>query len=88
MATGSSNLAWEIPWIEQTGGLQSVVSQKSWSQMSMHMHIYSQLVLVIVLTLRAFNKIREFKKISISASFSTITTPPRVKTKQKNLLKH
>ena len=27
MATHSSILAWEIPWIEETGGLQSTVSQ-------------------------------------------------------------
>ena len=29
MATHSSILAWEIPWIEEPGGLQSVGSQKS-----------------------------------------------------------
>ena len=27
MATHSSILAWEIPWTEEPGGLQSVVSQ-------------------------------------------------------------
>ena len=27
MATHSSILAWEIPWIEEPGGLQSMVSQ-------------------------------------------------------------
>ena len=27
MATHSSNLAWEIPWAEEPGGLQSMVSQ-------------------------------------------------------------
>ena len=31
MATHSSILAWEIPWKEETGGLWSTVSQKSWS---------------------------------------------------------
>jgi len=31
MATHSSILAWEIPWIEEPGGLQSVESQKSWA---------------------------------------------------------
>ena len=30
MATHSSILAWEIPWAEETGGLQSTGSQKSW----------------------------------------------------------
>ena len=30
MATHSSILAWEIPWTEETGGLQSMGLQKSW----------------------------------------------------------
>ena len=29
MATHSSILAWEIPWTEESGGLQSMGSQKS-----------------------------------------------------------
>ena len=29
MATHSSTLAWEIPWTEEPGGLQSTASQKS-----------------------------------------------------------
>ena len=29
MATHSSILAWEIPWIEETGGLQSTESQRA-----------------------------------------------------------
>ena len=29
MATHSSILVWEIPWMEEPGGLQSVGSQKS-----------------------------------------------------------
>ena len=32
MATHSSILAWEIPWTEDPGGLQSTVSQKSWTR--------------------------------------------------------
>ena len=28
MATHSSNLAWEIPWTEEPGGLQSMESQE------------------------------------------------------------
>ena len=28
MATHSSILAWEIPWIEELGGLQSMASQR------------------------------------------------------------
>ena len=34
MATHSSILAWRIPWTEEPGGLQSMGSQKSWTQLS------------------------------------------------------
>ena len=34
MATHSSIPAWEIPWTEEPGGLQSMGSQKSWTQHS------------------------------------------------------
>ena len=34
MATHSSLLAWEIPWTEEPGGLQSIGSQKSQTQLS------------------------------------------------------
>ena len=34
MATYSSILAWEIPWTEEPGGLQSIGSQKSRAQLS------------------------------------------------------
>ena len=37
MATHSSILAWEIPWTEEPGGLQSIASL-SWTQLSMHTH--------------------------------------------------
>ena len=30
----SSVLAWEIPWTEELGRLQSIGSQKSWTQLS------------------------------------------------------
>ena len=30
MATHSSILVWEIPWTEETGGLQSMASQRVW----------------------------------------------------------
>ena len=32
VATCSSILAWEIPWTEEPGGLQSIESQKSQTQ--------------------------------------------------------
>ena len=31
MASHSSILAWEVPWTEEPGGLQSMGSQKSWT---------------------------------------------------------
>ena len=31
MATHSSILAWEIPWTEELGGLQSMGSHKNWT---------------------------------------------------------
>ena len=34
LATHSSMLAWEIPWTEEPGRLQSIQSQKSWTQLS------------------------------------------------------
>ena len=34
MATHCSILAWKIPWIEEPGRLQSMGSQKSWTQLS------------------------------------------------------
>ena len=34
MATHSSILAWRIPWTEEPGELQSMGSQKSWTQLS------------------------------------------------------
>ena len=33
MAPHSSTLAWKIPWMEEPGGLQSMVSQ-SWTQLN------------------------------------------------------
>ena len=34
MATHSKVLAWKIPWTEEPGGLQSVESQKSQTQLN------------------------------------------------------
>ena len=39
MTTHSSFLAWEIPWTEEPGGLQSRGLKKSWTWLSMHTHI-------------------------------------------------
>ena len=38
MATHSNVLAWEIPWTEEPGGLQSMGSQKNRTQLSTHTH--------------------------------------------------
>ena len=40
MATNSSTLAWEIPWTEEPGGLQSMGLQKSQAQLSNKTTIY------------------------------------------------
>ena len=37
----ATNLAWEIPWTEEPGGLQSMGSQKSWTQLSTHTHTHT-----------------------------------------------
>ena len=34
VAVHSSVLAWETPWTEEPGGLQSMGSRKSWTQLS------------------------------------------------------
>ena len=34
MATQSSISVWEIPWVEEPGSLQSMGSQKNWTQLS------------------------------------------------------
>ena len=34
MATNSSIIAWEIPWMEKPGGLQSMGSQRSQTRLS------------------------------------------------------
>ena len=34
MASHFSLFAWEIPWTEEPGGMQSMGSQKSWTQLS------------------------------------------------------
>ena len=36
VATSSSVLAWEIPWTEEPGGLQSIGSQKSRTRVKYH----------------------------------------------------
>ena len=42
MATHSGILAWEIPWTEEPGGLWSMRSQKSWTQLSDWAHTHAQ----------------------------------------------
>ena len=40
MATHSNFLAWEIPWTEEPGRLQSMGVTKSRTQLSEHAHIF------------------------------------------------
>ena len=51
MATHSSILAWEIPWTEEPGGLQSMRSRKSRTQLS------DQTTTVFLSTLRLLEKV-------------------------------
>ena len=34
MATHSSSLSWRIPWTEESAGLESLQSKRSWTQLS------------------------------------------------------
>ena len=64
---------------------------KSWTQLSTHMHVYSQLVLVIggiVLTLRTFNKIWDFKIYIYISKLLNYNDTSHSKKQTKNLLKH
>ena len=47
MAIYSSTLAWEIPWTEEPGGLQSMGSQKSQTRSS-DFHFTSLTVLAVI----------------------------------------
>ena len=40
MATCSSILAWDIPWTEEPGELQSMGSQKSWLKLATNKQVY------------------------------------------------
>ena len=53
VATHSSILPWRIPWTEEPAGLQSMGSQKSWTQLSEHAHMSYQDI-----------HVKTFKKIS------------------------
>ena len=47
MATHSNSLAWEIPWMEEPGRLQSVGSQRvkyNWAHACMHARAHTQTV--------------------------------------------
>ena len=40
MVTHSSILAWDIPWTEEPGELQSMGSQKIWLQLATNKQVY------------------------------------------------
>ena len=50
MATHSSILAWRIPWTEETGGLQSIVSQRVGHDKQLRMHARCVRVGSLILT--------------------------------------
>ena len=57
IATHSNILVWRIPQTEEPGGLQSIGSQKSWTQLnqlSMQAHTYINTHIKIVLTLISY----------------------------------
>ena len=41
MATHSSILAWEIPWMEEPGGLHSIELQKVGQSERLHVHLFT-----------------------------------------------
>ena len=47
MATHSNILGWENPWTEKSDGLQSVRSQKSWTQLSNKTMIYVYIYILL-----------------------------------------
>ena len=49
MATHSSTLAWEIPWTEDPGRLQSTGSQSQTRRAYMHTHLHIKSVLLNLL---------------------------------------
>ena len=50
MATHSSILAWEIPWTEEPGGVQSTNGvKKSWTRLSVHAYIHIFILLYSLL---------------------------------------
>ena len=71
MATLSSILAWEIPWTEEPGGLQSKGSQKSWTQLSdEHLALVFKINRTLGLLLQHFSA-----DISFSRALSTFSLP-------------
>ena len=56
MATHSSVLAWRIPWTEESGGLQSMGSQRDMTELATltprctHMHLYICMFISILIT--------------------------------------
>ena len=58
MATHSSVLAWEVPWTEEPGGLQSMGSQES----DMTEHTCTQFIMDMVITIHVFKLERTQKK--------------------------
>ena len=70
MANHSSILAWEIPWTEEAGRLQSMVS-KNWTQLSNGAHGQAQLPCAVHRA-KISNKSRLFYEFMIFGKTNTI----------------
>ena len=70
MATHSSILAWEIPWTEKPGELQSIESQRvrhDWSDLA-HTHVYTISIYLLLFTKGPVNYGNIFKYSPITES--------------------
>ena len=48
MATGSSILAWRIPWTEEPGGLQSTGLQRVGTTERLHFHLQYKIMILVL----------------------------------------
>ena len=68
MATHSSILAWRIPWTEEPGGLQSIVSQRVWYSWQAFTSLLQSVLQNWVLTGERPKRGEEFHNISVQFS--------------------
>ena len=76
MATCSSILAQKIPWTEESGGLQSMGSQKSQMRLSMHARRHTRLIYGLGPFLcQAILKASVWSYLDITHSWEALTIP-------------